>query len=53
MTASISCWRRRFLAINRAAEALPYLERIVDEFVQSQYLIEARQRIDQLKGEGT
>ena len=41
------------LAINRAAEALPYLERVVDEFVQSQYLIEARQRIDQLKGEGT
>ncbi len=40
-------------ALNRTAEALPYLERLVEEFVQSEYLIEARQRIELLKGQGT
>ena len=41
------------LALDRSAEALPYLERLVKEFVRSEYLTEARQRIDQLKGQGT
>ena len=40
-------------ALNRTAEALPYLERLVEEFVQSEYLIEAHQRIELLKGQGT
>ena len=41
------------VALNRAAEALPYFERLVEEFVQSEYLAEAHQRIEQLKGQGT
>ena len=41
------------VALNRAAEALPYFERLVEEFVQSEYLTEAHQRIEQLKGQGT
>jgi outer membrane assembly lipoprotein YfiO len=34
---------------NRFAEALPYYERLVKEFEQSEYLEEARRRIDRLK----
>ncbi len=33
----------------KEAEALPYLERLVQEFEQSQYLIEAQKRIAELK----
>jgi len=35
----------------KAAEALPYLQRLVDEYSQSQYLEEAKRRIGRLKGE--
>jgi outer membrane protein assembly factor BamD len=35
--------------LNRAAEALPYYERLVKEFENSQYLDEARKRIAELK----
>ena len=35
--------------INRPAEALPYYERLVKEFEQSQYLALAKKRIDDLK----
>ena len=34
---------------DRKAEALPYYERLVNEFEQSEYLEEARRRIDRLK----
>jgi outer membrane protein assembly factor BamD len=34
---------------NHAAEALPYLERLVQEFEQSQYLVDAQKRITELK----
>ena len=33
----------------KQAEALPYYERLVSEFVQSQYLAEAKRRIELLK----
>jgi hypothetical protein len=35
--------------IKREAQALPYYERIVEEFVQSQYLEEAQKRIATIK----
>ncbi len=35
--------------VNRSAEALPYLERLVSEFAQSQYLENAKRRIEELK----
>ena len=37
------------LKINRPAEALPYYERLVKEFEQSEYLTKAQQRITELK----
>jgi outer membrane protein assembly factor BamD len=36
---------------DKKAEALPYYERLVEEFEQSEYLQEAKRRIDLLKGE--
>jgi outer membrane protein assembly factor BamD len=38
-----------FIKIKRQAEALPYYERLVEEFEQSIYLVEARKRITELK----
>jgi outer membrane protein assembly factor BamD len=38
------------LRINRPAEALPYYERILKEFVKSEYLEDASRRIAELKG---
>ena len=38
-----------YLKIKRDAEALPYYERLVAEFQQSQYLEEARKRIAEIK----
>ena len=35
--------------VNRAAEALPYYERLVKEFEQSEYLEQAKKRITELK----
>ena len=35
--------------VKKEAEALPYLERLVQEFEQSQYLVEAQKRISELK----
>lgn len=35
--------------ISRPAEALPYFERLVSEFEQSEHLVEARKRIDVVK----
>jgi outer membrane protein assembly factor BamD len=40
-----------YVKIQRQAEALPYYERIVDEFEQSQYLEETRKRIVELKAQ--
>ncbi len=37
----------------KKAEALPYYERLVEEFEQSEYLQEAKRRIELLKGEGS
>jgi outer membrane protein assembly factor BamD len=42
-----------FIKIKRQAEALPYYERLVEEFEQSIYLVEARKRITELKAELT
>ena len=36
---------------NRAAEALPYYERLLNEYEQSEHLEEARRRVDRLKME--
>lgn len=41
------------LSVDQSAEALPYFERLVQEFEESEYLIDARRRIDELKGQGT
>jgi outer membrane protein assembly factor BamD len=38
-----------YIKIKRQAEALPYYERLVAEFQQSEYLEEARKRITELK----
>jgi outer membrane protein assembly factor BamD len=38
-----------YLKIKRQAEALPFYERLVEEFQQSEYLVEARKRITELK----
>ncbi len=37
------------LKVNRQAEALPYYERLIKEFEQSEYLEQARKRIIELK----
>jgi outer membrane protein assembly factor BamD len=39
------------LKIERAAEALPYFERLIEEFERSEYLEDARQRVDLLKAQ--
>lgn len=39
--------------INRSAEALPYYERLVSEFQQSEHLEDARKRITELKAQST
>ena len=38
-------------SIEHEAEALPYLERLVQEFEQSQYLPVAQKRIEELKSQ--
>jgi outer membrane protein assembly factor BamD (BamD/ComL family) len=38
-----------YVKIKREAQALPYYERIVEEFVESQYLEEAHKRIAAIK----
>ena len=38
-----------FMKIMREAEALPYYERVVAEFQQSEYLEEAKKRIVEMK----
>jgi outer membrane protein assembly factor BamD len=38
-----------YVKIKRPAEALPLYERLVEEFQQSEYLVEARKRITELK----
>ena len=38
-----------FVKVMRVAQALPYYERLVEEFQQSEYLEEARKRITELK----
>jgi outer membrane protein assembly factor BamD len=35
--------------MNRPAEALPYFDRLVQEFVESEYLVEAQKRVAELK----
>jgi outer membrane protein assembly factor BamD len=37
------------ISIQRPAEALPYFERLLSEFEQSEFLDEARKRVDELK----
>jgi UDP-glucose 4-epimerase len=41
------------LKTNRKAEALPYFEKLVQEFEQSEYLTDATKRIAELKGQST
>lgn len=38
-----------YVKINRNAEALPLLEKLVTEYEQSEYLLDARKRIDEIK----
>jgi outer membrane protein assembly factor BamD len=38
-----------FLKIKREAEALPYYERVINEFEQSEYLTETKKRVAELK----
>ena len=38
-----------FMRVKREAQALPYYERLVDEFQMSEYLEEARKRVTELK----
>jgi hypothetical protein len=40
-----------YLKLRRDAEALPYYERLVEEFTKSEFLDEARTRIAELKTE--
>lgn len=39
-----------FLKAGRPAEALPYLDRLVKEFEQSEFLVAAQKQIDEIKG---
>jgi outer membrane protein assembly factor BamD len=39
--------------VQRPAEALPYYERLIEEFERSEYLEEARKRVAELKGAAT
>ena len=38
-----------YVKIRREAEALPYYERLVEEFEQSEYLADSKKRIAELK----
>ena len=38
-----------YMKVKREAEALPYYERIVEQFEQSEYLVDTRRRIDEAK----
>jgi outer membrane protein assembly factor BamD len=38
-----------FMKVKREAEALPYFERLIDQFQQSEYLEDARKRIAEAK----
>jgi outer membrane protein assembly factor BamD len=40
-----------FMKVGRPAEALPYYDRLVKEFEQSEHLLEAQKRIDEIKAE--
>lgn len=40
-----------FMRVGRPAEALPYYDRLVKEFEQSEHLLEAQKRIDEIKAE--
>jgi outer membrane protein assembly factor BamD len=40
-----------FMKYNRFAEALPWFDKVVQEFEQSDYLVEAKKRIDVIKAE--
>ena len=40
-----------FLRADNKAEALPYFERLTKEFVESEYLARANQRIQELKAQ--
>ena len=41
------------LKAERKAEALPYFERLLKEFEQSEYLADAKKRVDEIKAAGT
>ena len=41
------------IVIGRGPEALPYFERLVNEFETSEYLELARMRIEELRGDGS
>ena len=38
------------IKLNRGAEALPYLERLIEEFEQSEYLAQAKELAATVKG---
>jgi outer membrane protein assembly factor BamD len=40
-----------FLKVNRPAEALPYFDRILKEFEQSEHLLEAQKRVETIKAD--
>jgi outer membrane protein assembly factor BamD len=40
-----------FLKVGRPAEALPYFDRLIKEFEQSEHLIEAQKRVETIKAE--
>lgn len=40
-----------FLKVGRPAEALPYFDRLIKEFEQSEHLVEAQKRVDTIKAE--
>jgi outer membrane protein assembly factor BamD len=40
-----------FLKVGRPAEALPYFDRLVKEFEQSEHLVEAQKRVETIKAE--
>jgi outer membrane protein assembly factor BamD len=40
-----------FMKVGRPAEALPYYDRLIKEFEQSEHLVEAQKRVDAIKAE--
>jgi TolA-binding protein len=40
-----------FMKVGRAAEALPYYDRLIKEFEQSEHLVEAQKRVDTIKAD--